>query len=78
MSFYNPWIGTIVMRPGQAPSASRPPALALLTTPPYDVPPTTPASDSGPAPASGDPHLDTLVPAGLEGGTQPPPLAPWR
>jgi hypothetical protein len=54
-SFYNPWTDTISMWPGQAPSASRPPAPALLTAPPYgtpsppaydmppyDVPPTTP------------------------------------
>jgi hypothetical protein len=60
------------MWPGQAPSASHPPAPALLTAtpysappppsygmPPYGVPPTTrPAS----SPASGDPHHDSLVP----------------
>jgi hypothetical protein len=41
--FYNPWTGTISMWSGQTPDASRPPAPALLTTPPaYDVPPTTP------------------------------------
>jgi hypothetical protein len=38
-SFYNPWTGTIAMRPGQAPSASRPPAPALLTAPHYGTPP---------------------------------------
>jgi hypothetical protein len=56
-SVYNPWTATISMWPGQAPSASRPPAQApaLLTAPtyrapspptfampPYGVPPTTP------------------------------------
>jgi hypothetical protein len=41
-SFYNPWIGTIVMCSGQAPSASRPPVSTLLIVPPYDVPPLTP------------------------------------
>jgi hypothetical protein len=30
-SFYNPWTGTISMWPGPAPSASRPPAPALLS-----------------------------------------------
>jgi hypothetical protein len=49
-SFYIPWTGTICMWPGQTPGASRPLALALLTTPPaysappYGAPPTHPAS----------------------------------
>jgi hypothetical protein len=38
-SFYNPWIGTISMWPGQGPSASRPTSPALQTTPPYSMPP---------------------------------------
>jgi hypothetical protein len=42
-SFYNPWTGTIAMWPGQAPSASRSPTPAFLTTPPYGVPATPPA-----------------------------------
>jgi hypothetical protein len=37
-SFYNPWTGTIAMWPGQTPNASRPPAPALLTVPPYGLP----------------------------------------
>jgi hypothetical protein len=41
-SFYNPWTGTISMWPGRAPSASRPLSPALLTAPPYGVPPTPP------------------------------------
>jgi hypothetical protein len=41
-SFYNPRTGTIAMWPGQAPSASRPPALALLTAPHYGMPATPP------------------------------------
>ena len=41
-SFYNPWTGTIAMWPGQAPSASGPSALALLTAPHYGMPPTPP------------------------------------
>jgi hypothetical protein len=45
-SFYNPWIETISMWPGLSTGASlpRPPPLALLTVPPYDVLPMTPAS----------------------------------
>ncbi|XP_008656841.2 uncharacterized protein [Zea mays] len=41
-SFYNPWTRTISMWSGQASSASYPPVLALLTAPPYGVPPTPP------------------------------------
>jgi hypothetical protein len=41
-SFYNPWTGTIAMWPCQAPSASRPPAPALLTAPHYGMPSTPP------------------------------------
>jgi hypothetical protein len=66
-SLYNPWTGTIAMCPGQAPRASRPPAPALLTVPPYDVPPMPPygVPTSHPAPPHllpGDPY-DDLVPA---------------
>jgi hypothetical protein len=42
-SLYNPWTRTIAMWPGQAPRASRPPAPALLTVPPYGVPASHPA-----------------------------------
>jgi hypothetical protein len=65
-SFYNPWTGTIAMWLGHAPSASRPPAPALLAAPPYGVPATPPA------PALGDPHLDDLVPAGWRLGRRLP------
>jgi hypothetical protein len=41
-SFFNPWTGIIAMWPGHAPSTSRPPAPALLTAPPYDMPPPPP------------------------------------
>jgi hypothetical protein len=41
-SFYNPRTGTIAMWSSQAPSASCPPAPALLTAPPYSVSPTSP------------------------------------
>jgi hypothetical protein len=60
LSFYNPWTRTISMWSDQALSASRPPSPALLTAPPYGVPPTTLAP---PAPTPGGTQLDTLVPA---------------
>jgi hypothetical protein len=41
-SFYNPWTGTIAIWLGQAPSASCPPAPALLTSPHYGMPPMPP------------------------------------
>jgi hypothetical protein len=74
-SFYNPWTGTIAMWPGQAPSASRPSAPALLTAPHYDMPPTPPYGvppGSARVPAPGDPHLDDLVPAGWRLGQRLP------
>jgi hypothetical protein len=57
-SLYNPWTGTIAMWPGQAPRASRPPAPALLTVPPYGVPPTPPYG----VPASHPPPPQLLPP----------------
>jgi hypothetical protein len=81
-SLYNPWTGTIAMWPGQAPRASRPPAPALLTVPPYDVPPTECLHRIRLCPYScprGPPQR--LGPRCLEAGTTPPspPLsAPWR
>jgi hypothetical protein len=72
-SFYNPWTGTIAMWPGQAPSASRPPAPALLTTPHYDMPPTPPY---------GVPVVPQASPALLPSGTPTsttwsPPAGGW-
>jgi hypothetical protein len=77
-SFYNPWTRTITMWPGQAPSASRPSAPALLTAPQYGMPPDASlrcarrAPGSARAPAPGDPHLDALVPAGWRLGQRLP------
>jgi hypothetical protein len=54
---------------GPTPSASRPPAPALLAAPPYGVPPTTPTPPRCPGPRW------------VEDGTpppSPPPSAPWR
>jgi hypothetical protein len=61
-SFYNPWTGIISMWLGQAPSASRPPA--LLTTPPaYNMPPY-----GVPRPTRGPPQLPP---------TRPSTTTPW-
>jgi hypothetical protein len=72
-SFYNPWTGTIAMWSGQAPSASRPPALALLTAPHYGMPPTPPY---------GVPVVPRAPPALLPSGTPTsttwsPPAGEW-
>jgi hypothetical protein len=72
-SFYNPWTGTIAMWPGQAPSASGPSALALLTAPHYDMPPTPPY---------GVPAMPQAPPALLPPGTHTsttwsPPASGW-
>ena len=90
-SFYNPWTDTISMWLAQAPNASRPPASALLTTPPYGTPP-PPAYGmppyGGPRPLR--PCLSSRLrgplprhpgPRSLEAGTQPLSLSPtalWR
>jgi hypothetical protein len=74
------------MWPGQAPSASRPPALALLTTPHYGMPPTPPygvpvVPQAPPALLPSGTPTSTLGPHRLAGGTTPPSLllsAPWR
>jgi hypothetical protein len=72
-SFYNPWTGTIAMWPGQAPSASRPPAPALLNAPHYGMPPTPPY---------GVPIMPQAPPALLPPGTPTsttwsPPAGDW-
>jgi hypothetical protein len=90
-SLYNPWIGTISMWPGQAPSVSRPPAPALLTAPPtahIGRRPTTYLHTT--CPRRSRLRLSSRLrgppprlpgPRSLEAGTQPsslPPIAPWR
>jgi hypothetical protein len=71
-SLYNPWIGTIAMWPGQAPRASRPLAPALLTMPPYGVPPTPPYG----VPAS-HPAPPLLLPPGTPTTTWSPLSGGW-
>jgi hypothetical protein len=72
-SFYNPWTGTIAMWSGQAPRASRPPAPALLTAPPYGAPPTPPYGVSAmPPPQPQAPHQ--LLPPGTPTSTTWSPL----
>jgi hypothetical protein len=85
-SFYNPWTGTIAMWPSQAPSASHPPASALLTAPHYGMPPTPPygvpvVPQAPPALLPPGPPPRRLGPLRLAVGTTPPsllPSAPWR
>jgi hypothetical protein len=71
-SLYNIWTGTIAMCPDQAPRASRPPVLALLTVPPYDVPPTPPYG----MPAS-HPTPPQLLPPGTPTMTWSPLSGGW-
>jgi hypothetical protein len=73
LSFYNPWTGTIAMWPSQAPSASRPPAPALLSAPHYGMPP---------MPPYGVPVVPQAPPALLPPGTPTsttwsPPTGGW-
>jgi hypothetical protein len=71
-SLYNPWTGTIAMWLGQAPRASRPSVPALLTVPPYGVPPTPPYG----VPAS-HPAPPQLLPPGAPTTTWSPLSEGW-
>jgi hypothetical protein len=71
-SFYKLWTGTIALWPGQAPSASCPPTLALLTAPPHGVPPTT--STPPQLPPLGTPTPPVPIPTRPSLETVPLPL----